>query len=131
MTTNGAIVVRLLYSHQAWNAGERASFPVEKAKLLIKKGRAVLVDESVTLEQLGLGEATAEEAPAVDTRTHALVGAQVMELVQEIDDLAELQAIWEGEKQHPNHEGGRKGALQAIRARAEELKAEHEAAEEE
>jgi hypothetical protein len=64
----------------------------------------------------------AEDTVTQDTRTHALTVTQVQALLPSISTLPELQQLWEGEKLHPNHDGGRTGVLRLMQARAQELK---------
>lgn len=119
------VIVRFVRRHKGYNPNERASFDVAEAKHMIQDGGAILDDEEVTLESLGILKAE-DDVAEVSTTTHELTVEQVDEHVQGIDSLDALQALWDGEQAHPNHEGGRKGALQAIQDRAEELKDELE-----
>ncbi len=122
-------VVRLTASYKQWNAGEKASFPLDVVGELITQGAATLEDENVTLADLGLEpDGSSEKEQAVDTRAHEMTVPQVADLVASVEGLEELQRIWDGEKEHPDHDGGRRGALQAIRTRAQELKANAEKA---
>jgi hypothetical protein len=123
-------VVKFQKKYKQFNASERAGFPFAKAKAIILQGFAVLDDSEVTLGALGLTE-TGKDAGAPDleeysTKTHELNAAQCYELIPTVKTLEELQPLWEGEKAHPNHEGGRKGVLQAMQVRAQELKDEAE-----
>lgn len=115
-------VVRFLKQHKAYNPGERAGFPLAEAKRMIGLGAVVLDDDTVTMANLGLTGKAEVEADAVDTATHELTVEQCVKHIKSIDDLEALQALWEGEMEHPNHDGGRRGVLNVIRARAEELK---------
>jgi hypothetical protein len=45
----------------------------------------------------------------------------VRTLIADVDDVELLQAYRRGEEQHPQHQGGRKGVLEAIDARIAEL----------
>ncbi len=124
MSTDRKAVVKFLKHSGSFNPGERAGFKYDAAASLVRKGVAVLDDEGVTLSDIGIApEKTEAEASALVTTTHAFTVEQCIELVAKTTDLETLQAYWEGEGNHPNHEGGRKGVLQPIRARAEELKA--------
>lgn len=135
MAEEKTCVVTLIRNHDIYNARERAAFPLAHAKNLIKKGYAVLSDKDVTMAALGLTEQGKEtdepDMDAISTVTHEHNAEQCYELISSIGTLEELQAIWDGEKNHPNHEGGRKGVLQAMQARAQELKDELEDEQEE
>lgn len=121
-------IVRMLRHHKGLNSGERASFSYDEVRELVNQGFAVLDDESVTLAMLGLKEDSDDdqEEQSIDTRTHEFTVEQSVELIAKVNDLEELQVLWDGEQAHPNHEGGRKGVLQAMQARAQELKADAE-----
>ena len=123
-------VVKFVKNHRQYNTSERASFEYDVAKDLIQKGKAVLDDEDVKMAHLGLTEegkdAGEPDLDELSTKTHELNATQCYELIESVKTLEELQPLWEGEKSHPNHEGGRKGVLQAMQARAQELKDEAE-----
>ena len=121
------VTILLTHNYKVYNGGETAGFEPEVASNLIHQGGATLseLEEVWTLEDLGLGEQTESSEDGgdgePDTRTHELTVAEVEELVAEVTDLTELQDLWEGEQRNPEHEEGRKGALEVIRSRANVL----------
>lgn len=135
MAAAKTVVVRLQRTYKQFNASERAAFPYEEAKRLIIKRVAVLEDGNVKLADLGITDngkdADVPDAESYSTKTHELTAHQVYELLPSVKTLEELQMLWDGEKQHPNHEGGRKGVLAAMQERAQELKDELEKEDEE
>ncbi len=114
-------VVRFLRGYSCYNVGEKASFPIKAVEAMIKKGIAVLADPDLKAEDVGI-VTEGDEQVSVDNSTHELTLDGVAELVDHIDDLETLQKVWNGELAHPNHEGGRHGALKLLRARAKLLK---------
>lgn len=111
--------VTFLESVNVYREGETAGFNAEFVQRLVKAGKAKLYDPS---QAAALGLAPAEKIAEEDHRTHGLSVAEVQTLVSEIDDLSILQKLWEGEQENPKSEDGRKGALDAIRERAMEVK---------
>lgn len=49
-----------------------------------------------------------------DLRTHTMSTNQVKELAEKVQDVGRLKALYEGEKAHPQYEGGRKGVLSVL-----------------
>ncbi len=125
------VTLLLTRNYKVYNGGETAGFEPKVASNLIYQGGATLseLEEVWTLEDLGLGEQqeSSEDGDGEpDTRTHELTVAEVEALVADVTDLVELQGLWEGEQVNPEHEEGRKGALEVIRSRAAALKEEIE-----
>jgi hypothetical protein len=52
----------------------------------------------------------------VDASTHKLNVADSIALIQKTDDVPKLKSLMEGEKKHPQFQGGRKTILEAITA---------------
>jgi hypothetical protein len=121
-------VVRFDRKWKQFNVGERASFEIHTVKLLAEEGIAVIDDPKLTEADLGVSRETEsmEEQGTTDLRTHTMSVPEVQLLVADVESLGDLQRLWDGEQLHPSHPGGRRGALAAIRTRANELKARHE-----
>jgi hypothetical protein len=60
------ILVRVLRHFGAWNAGETAGFPAERAQQLIEAGVAELVAPEAQAERDDAAEAAPAEQPAVE-----------------------------------------------------------------
>ena len=118
-------VIRLTGAYKMYYPGECASFPVKECQHIINKGYGVLKDPNLDAEAVGIVAAGDDEA-VPDCSTHGLTLIQVEELVDGIEDLGTLQEVWNGEIIHPDHEGGRRGALKLLRARAKLLEEEDE-----
>ena len=104
-------------SNGAYVPGDRATFRPERAHQLVKSGVAEFINPKDRVSVLD-----DEKSGGVDTRTHDLSNEQVIELFASIDNIEELEELWAGEMQHPDHKGGRKGVKTAARTRAEEIK---------
>lgn len=118
-------IILFLENNGVYNAGEKASFNMTFAAKLVKTGKAELVDDNVTKAELGVAAAEdAAEETGLDTRTHEMSIGGVENLVEEIEEVDELVELSEGERNHPKHDGGRKGVHAAIKARIAELEAE-------
>lgn len=109
------VVVRFLRAHLPYNAGEVAGFTPSVADNLLERGLAELAEPPAHP-----GKADGS-TPSGDLRTHDLTIEGVGDLADTITEPAEIAALIDGEKAHPKHPGGRKGALEFLELRAAEL----------
>ena len=77
-------------------------------------------------EEEGIEESPEEDeenppAPEINTITHSMSAKEAIALIEETDDAAELNMLKDGEGQHPEYKGGRKGILTAIHKRIRSL----------
>lgn len=114
MDTPRLVPVRFVTAQSPFNAGEVAGFPANIAERFIRFGVAELAEPPAD------GEGSTPP-PAADVRTHDLTIDGVGELAETITDPAEIAKLIEGERAHPKHQGGRKGALEFLELRAAEL----------
>lgn len=63
------------------------------------------------------GDKEENHAPVIDNRTHGLNSPDSIKLVESLTDFTMLNMIKDGESQHPEFEGGRKGVLNAVHER--------------
>jgi hypothetical protein len=116
-------IVKFIAHDSGYNAGERAGFPYERAAALVRAGKAILVDDKVSLADIGIAEGEEEktDARAPDESVQGMTTAVVKQLAEQTTDIHKLYALWEGEKTNPNYPGGRRGVLDILRKRAGEL----------
>jgi len=62
-----------------------------------------------------------EVAPVIDLRTHSMNAKEALALVEELEDITALNMLKDGEGQHPDFKGGRKGIINAIHKRIRSL----------
>lgn len=127
---NGLIPVRLLVATAGLNGGEIGGFSVEVAADLVQRGLAEYYTPAGAEPQPSAAKPPVSpvppkvpeaKGPEVDTATHELNIDDVGTLAESITDLAKLEALIAGEKLHPKHPDGRKGALELLDLRAAEL----------
>lgn len=82
---------------------------------------AALGNEDDAGEEEHPEEAGEEQEQPVDTRSHDLSVSELREELEDVEDPEVLQAIHDGEEEHPEYEGGRDGAFEAIHDRLQEL----------
>ena len=117
------VIVRFDKAWRAYAPGERASFSWDLAGKLVKGGVAKYDDPDLKKgKKPKLVEEEEPESKDTDTRTYGKSIEQVQDIIDSIDDPDELERLWAGEIENPQHENGRKGVLAACRARAQEIK---------
>ena len=118
-------VVRLTATYKNLYAGECAAFPIAECQHIIKNKFGVLKDPNLDAEAVGI-ITEGDDTVVPDTSTHDLTLDGVEGLIDSIEDLGTLQSVWDGELAHPEHKGGRRGALKILRARAKVLSEEED-----
>ncbi len=115
------VIVKFLKSWKGYAPSDRASFSWDIARKLVKSDVARYDDPDLKKQPSKLVEEE-PESDNVDTRTYGKSIEQVHTLIDSIDNEEELEKLWTGEIENPQHEGGRKGVLAACRTRAEEIR---------
>lgn len=93
--------------------GDRVGLPRDEAQHYVDTGRAVWIDPPPN----GHDEAPPDEGAS----THDMNVSEVRGLVAGLQSIDGLRALRDSEVAHPQYEGGRKGALEAIDEKIEEL----------
>lgn len=89
---------------------------------LVEAPHAATVHDDASGPQAGETSAAPDTTSTVDIASHTMKAEDVIELVQEEPDIAQLKAYLAGERQKPN--GPRKSVIAAIEERIAELKKE-------
>ncbi len=74
-------------------------------------------DPPIAEEAEGLPDPEEEAVPTIDLRTHSMNARDSLALIEELEDITALNMLKDGEGQHPDFKGGRKGILTAIHKR--------------
>lgn len=122
--TKDTVIVRFDKSVGVYQAGERASFSWDRARKMVKNKVAHYDDPDLKKKPGPLDVKDEDESgnQDEDVRSHGKSIEQVKAIIDSIDDLDELERIWAGEIENPQHPKGRKGVLEACRSRAAEIK---------
>ncbi len=122
------VIIKFDKASGSYAPGERASFSWKRARSFVKAGFAHYDDPDVKKKSSILEVESEDESGSseIDTRSYGKSIEEVKVIIGEIDDADELERLWTGEMQNPQHEGGRKGVVTACRERAVELKEEDE-----